>query len=270
MSWLWSSPAPEDPKDSTPEQIAHDPYASSYSNSLGQQDTRYSADSENQLGNAFSDEFDIPQESSFDIYAAPPPAYDSISPFDTNSATDVEPSVNFSTMGRIDPSIFSPRAQRRSDKSSVDYVFAEDYNDVRKKSGAEQLTYLAGTGYLTGASLGGTAGMVSALRSSAGKPARLRLNAILNATGKRGSAMANTFGVLALAFSLSESMVYNYTNDETLVNYAAAGAAAGGLFKSTRGIRVAGLWAAGGAAVALGAVYASRRGYYGNGLRGVL
>lgn len=160
------------------------------------------------------------------------------------------------------------RAPRSSD--AVDYVFAEDYRSFRKKSGTEQLTYLTGGSYLTGAIIGGSRGFYDAMRASAGKGTKLRLNAVLNATGKRGAIMANTFGVLALAFSLSESALYNYTSDETLGNYAAAGATAGALFKSTRGPRTAAVWAAAGAVTALGTVWASREGYYGRGLQGVL
>lgn len=176
-------------------------------------------------------------------------------------------------MGRINPSIVSPRSalrNRNTASGNVDYVFADDYKDVRKKSGAEQLTFLAGSSYLTGAVVGGSRGFYEAMRASAGKTTKLRLNAVLNGAGKRGAAMANAFGVLALGFSLSESAIYNYTNDETLGNYAFAGAIAGGIFKSTRGPRVAALWAAAGAVTALGTVYASREGYYGRGLQGIL
>lgn len=113
-------------------------------------------------------------------------------------------------------------------------------------------------------------GMAQAIPESAGKPARLRINAVLNAVSKRGISLGNGCAILALAFSLSESALYNYTHDETVTNYAAAGAMAGALFKSTRGVRTAGIWGAGGAALALATVYASRKGYYGRGLQGVL
>lgn len=174
-------------------------------------------------------------------------------------------------MGRINPATVTPQAAwRKRGASGVDYVFSEDYVDVRKKCATEQLTYLGGMAYLTGAAIGGTAGFVEGVRSSAGKASKLRINAVLNATGKRGALLANSMGVLALAFSLSESMIYNYTSDDTIGNYAAAGAAAGAIFKSTRGPRVAAIWAAAGAATAVGTIYASRQGVYGRGLQGAL
>lgn len=238
--------------------ISIDPYADPYASTLP-------TGTDSSFGTAFTDDTDAtPQEPSFDIYSAPiaPPSFGA-------PPTEESPSVNFSTLGRIDPTILSPRSQMNR-APSVDYVFAEDYKDVRKKSGTDQLTYLAGTGYLLGAGLGGTAGAFTALKSSAGKPTKLKINALLNGAGKTGARMANTFGVLALVFSLSESALYNYTNDETLANYAAAGAAAGALFKSTRGVRVAGVWGLGGMALSVGAIWASRQGYYGRGLQGVL
>jgi mitochondrial import inner membrane translocase subunit TIM23 len=149
-------------------------------------------------------------------------------------------------------------------------VFAEDYKAARKKGGGEQLTYLAGGSYLAGAAAGGAVGLASAVRVSAGKTGKLRLNAVLNATGKRGALAANSMGVLALTFSLSETALHNITKEDSVANYAAAGAAAGALFKSTRGLRTAGIWAAGGAAVAVGAIYASREGVYGRRLQGIL
>lgn len=274
MSWLWSTAPTSDeanPKNNV-DDMSIDPYAADplstdrFATGFGTQ----SKNSDNEFGTAFSDDFDAntgpTPQASFDIYAtAPPPTS-----FDMNSPqTEESSSVNFSTMGRIDPTILSPRSQvGRS--SHIDYVFADDYRDVRKKSGAEQLTFLAGSGYLFGMSVGGTIGAITALRASGGKPARLRVNALLNGAGKNGSRAANMLGVLALAFSLSESAIYNYTNDDTIANYAFAGAASGALYKSTRGVRVAGVWALGGMAMTIGGIWASRQGYYGRGLQGLL
>lgn len=277
MSWIWSSSPPSDePLDSSTnpgsEEISIDPYSPAFpSENTGSTTTE-------SFGTAFSDDIDYSASpsgpsaaDSFDIYAPQPPTSFSTSPMDPISS----PSLDFGGMARINPNVVSPRNVLRprgpGDASpTVDYVFADDYKDMRKKSGAEQLTFMAGSAYLTGAILGGSRGFYEALRASAGKPAKLRLNAVLNGSGKRGSALANAFGVLALGFSLSESALYNYTNDETLGNYALAGALAGGIYKSTRGPRVAAVWAAAGAVTALGTVYASRQGYYGRGLQGVL
>lgn len=274
MSWLWSSPPPEDESGSSSEsytpsgfETSFDPTATSAQGTV------------DEFGSAFSDDIDLtpperdtnpaPQENFLDAGNQPStdftfPGAGSLSP-----NNEPVPSIDFSSMNRIDPSVLSAHPSLRN-TPGVDYVFADDYNDIRKKSPAEQLTFMAGSAYLTGGITGAAIGLATALPASAGKPARLRVNAALNAVSKRGTSLGNTFGVLALTFSLSESLLYNCTNDETLANYAGAGAMAGALFKSTRGVRTAGTWGVGGACLALATVYASRQGYYGRGLQGVL
>lgn len=192
-----------------------------------------------------------------------------------NSGQGGAPEINFAGMGGIKPSTVSPALGVYSPgavgpKAGLDYVFAEDYKQTRKKSGLEQTPYLAGMAYMFGAVAGGSYGFYAAMKESKGKSNKLRLNAVLNGTGKRGALFANSLGVLALVFSLSETGLHGFTQDDGILNYAGAGAAAGALFKSTRGVRTAGIWGAGGAAIAVATVYASRRGVYGRGLQGVL
>lgn len=268
MSWPWSTAPPpaEEPLLSTTDPTP-DPYAAP-----------------SDFGTAFGDDLlststdAAPPTDSFDFYTPPPPTSFPLSdplsppPAPTPPSSSSTPTLDFNAMRRINPSQISPRASLNTSPAApgIDYVFSDDYKPFRKKCATEQLTYLTGGAYLTGALIGASSGCVEALRASAGKSSRLRLNAVLNASGKRGAVMANALGVLALAFSLSETAVYNYTSDETMANYALAGGAAGAIYKSTRGVRVAGVWAMGGALVALGTVYASREGWYGRGLQGVL
>lgn len=245
------------------------------------------------FGSAFADD-DAPADTAPDPnpFSNPFATPDTARPLDGSTTPDYTPSFDFSThstpnslpgapgapaldvgrMGRIDAStvapalgVYSPRAGQ-----GLDYVFAEDYKAARKKSGGEQLTYLAGGSYLAGAFAGGALGLAEAARESAGKTGKLRLNAALNATGRRGALLANSMGVLALSFSLGETLLHNVRGEDGVVNYAAAGAAAGAIFKSTRGVKAAGIWAVGGAAVAVGAVYASREGVYGRRVQGIL
>lgn len=157
------------------------------------------------------------------------------------------------------------------DGGDVDYLFLDaPAGGVRKKSWSEQLTYMAGLAYLAGGTAGVAAGARAGLTASAGKPRKLRINAVLNAAGRRGALAANSAAVLAVLFSAAETAAYGAAEEDGAANYAAAGAVAGGVFKSTRGVRVAGAWALGGAALGLAGVYASRQGVYGRGLRGAL
>ena len=47
-----------------------------------------------------------------------------------------------------------------------------------------------------GLTAGGTAGLAQGLRESAGERRRIRVNAVLNATGKRGPTLGNSLGCI--------------------------------------------------------------------------
>lgn len=270
MSWLWgSSDADKDP-DAGTEALPSEQL--SYSGAFVP-DAVHSTGPENDLGSAFSDTdaFAAPASDSFFPAASSDPSA-SFMPPPMNPPGVGGPRVNFDAMGSISAGTVAPAFGMYNLPSSggVDYVFSDDYAEIRKKGVGEQLVYYTGSAYLSGAFIGGGVGLTQGLRESAGKASKLRLNAVLNAVGKRGVAASNSLAVLALMFSLSEAAVYHYTSDDTAVNYAAAGAATGAIFKCTRGVRVAGVWAAAGAATALATVYASRNGTYGRGLQGLL
>jgi Tim17/Tim22/Tim23/Pmp24 family len=238
------------------------------------------------FGSAFSDQdddLDHSESPTDDVSAysnpfASEPTYNFGATSDASTLSDPSASssrgLDLNRIGSINVGTVSPAlgvySRGAAPAAGLDYVFAEDYKSARKKSGPEQLTYLAGSAYLTGGLVGGAAGLVAALRESAGKTGKLRVNAVLNGAGKRGALFANSLGVLALMFSLGETGMHNLTHDDSVLNYAAAGAIAGGLFKSTRGLRAAGVCAGAGAAVAVGVVYASREGIYGRGWQGIL
>ncbi|KAI0565082.1 Tim17/Tim22/Tim23/Pmp24 [Gracilaria domingensis] len=274
MSWLWSSAPPQGDDDSGAptqhafdadySQLHRDPYAASGGHSAA--------------SDAFGDAFDD------DGAGAAAPSFDgadalSAAPFDLYGPQTPQSSVtpfDFTGVSRIDPGILSARgggaggAAMGGAGAGTEYVFAEDYAATRKKGWGEQLTYLAGCSYLGGATLGGLYGLKTALAESSGRPFRLRLNAILNGVGKRGSLLANSAGVLALAFSLTESGLYTYRSEDDMLNYALAGGVAGGMFRSTAGARAAAVSGLAGALVAVGAVYCSRRGWYGHRVQGML
>jgi len=156
------------------------------------------------------------------------------------------------------------------DPNSLDYLFNEDFLEYRKKTWGEQMTYLGGVSYLTGSIAGGAYGFAEAARASRGKSAKLFVNAALNSVGKRATVAAQGMGVCAIMFSAFESIIYHYRSDDLPENYIAAGALTGMLYKSTRGIKSAGVWGAGLAALGGGLIYASRQGMYGSQVQGLL
>eukprot|EP00188_Purpureofilum_apyrenoidigerum_P003746 Plantae.Rhodophyta-Purpureofilum_apyrenoidigerum.ctg39994.p1 GENE.Plantae.Rhodophyta-Purpureofilum_apyrenoidigerum.ctg39994~~Plantae.Rhodophyta-Purpureofilum_apyrenoidigerum.ctg39994.p1 ORF type:complete len:270 (+),score=53.44 Plantae.Rhodophyta-Purpureofilum_apyrenoidigerum.ctg39994:52-810(+) len=192
------------------------------------------------------------------------------------SGVDAAPELKFGNLDYIAPGTVAPALGVYGGGNDLNYLFAEDFLDYRKKTWGQQMMYWAGTSWVVGGAFGGLQGVVEGLKSSMGKSLKLRVNSLLNAVGKRGLLVANTAGVLALMLSMFESTSYNFiTQDESPVNYAISGVAAGLLFKSTKmrtppGLKQAAMWSAGLSALGLGVIYPTRQGYYGKELQGML
>jgi len=126
-----------------------------------------------------------------------------------------------------------------------EFLFIEEAT-VHQRSWSENLTYYTGLGYLLGASLGGGLGAYQAISSpvtlatATGMPSqRIRLNQLLNTSGKLGRSAGNALGVLGLMFASSESFL-RYVNDKRLPDDVAsvgAGALTGAVYRSVRGPR---------------------------------
>jgi len=189
-------------------------------------------------------------------------------PFSTSEESE-SPTLDFGHLDRINPLTIAPAlgVYAPGYGNSPEYLFAEDYTDYRKKSWGEQLMYWTGVSYLTGAVTGGSYGLVEGLGSSGGKSWKLRVNAILNASGRRGAALANACGILALMFSGFESLYDHYLGEDTVYNYALAGISAGLVYKSTAGLKPASIYSAGLGLAGVIGIYAARQGIYGRRLQ---
>lgn len=145
-------------------------------------------------------------------------------------------------------------------------MFSEEAT-VHQRSWSENLTYYTGTCYLAGALAGGGAGAARALAApvelaggGGAASQRLRLNQLLNTSGKMGRTSGNALGTLGLMFASFESFL-RYVNDRAVpdeVGSLAAGAATGALFRSVRGPRQAAAAAAVGTVGAAGLLAARR------------
>lgn len=140
-----------------------------------------------------------------------------------------------------------------------EFLFSEEAL-VHKRSWSENLTYYTGVGYLAGALLGGGKGAVQAITAPVAlagveSSQRLRINQLLNTSGKMGRGAGNSLGVLGLLFASFESFSGYMTNGQLPdeANTLIAGATTGALYRSVRGPRQAAagavLGAAGGAAL---------------------
>jgi import inner membrane translocase subunit TIM23 len=134
-----------------------------------------------------------------------------------------------------------------------EFLFSEE-SVVQRRSWSENLTYYTGVGYMAGAFAGGSVGLYRVLGPSpsqggaaggtanlSGLSQRMRVNQLLNTSGKMGRTAGNALGVLGLVFSSSESLYY-YLNDRILpedLMTVAAGATTGMIYRSVRGPRQA-------------------------------
>lgn len=140
-----------------------------------------------------------------------------------------------------------------------DFLFSEGYDESFRRSWGERLTYHVGVAYLGGLMYGGAAGLAQGLRESAGERQRIRVNAVLNATGKRGPTLGNSLGCIAMMCSIFESLAYNIRGEDDLLNPAGGAALTGMLYKITSGPRVAAGWAAGLGAIAAAGSFAAQQ-----------
>merc|ERR1712196_169745 len=134
----------------------------------------------------------------------------------------------------------------------------QDYNQLFRRSWGERLTYHCGAAYLIGLTSGGIVGVGQGLRDSVGERRRIRINSVLNATGRRGPGWGNSLGCIAMMGSIFESIAYNVRGEDDILNSVGAGALTGALYKSTAGPRVAGQFAIGLGVVAAAGSFLSK------------
>ena len=158
----------------------------------------------------------------------------------------------------------NPRVNRSFQISrQPEFVFQEEAA-VRRRGFGENLGFYTGSGYLSGAVVGGVVGLTQATLLGQGAAAaaapplqsrRLLLNKLLNAGGQTGRLAGNTLGTLGLLFAVSESfsgsMLDAYAPDvPPWAGTVFAGAAAGAIFRSPRGVRASAITSVVGAAAA--------------------
>lgn len=109
---------------------------------------------------------------------------------------------------------------------------------IPSRGWTDDLCYGTGAVYLLGLGLGGSYGFFEGLQNiPADAPGRLRLNTVLNHITKRGPFLGNNAGVLALTYNLFDSALDAFRGKHDIYNSVVAGALAGALFKSSRGLK---------------------------------
>lgn len=109
---------------------------------------------------------------------------------------------------------------------------------IPSRGWTDDLCYGTGAVYLLGLGLGGSYGFFEGLQNiPVNAPGRLRLNTVLNHITKRGPFLGNNAGVLALTYNLFDSALDAFRGKHDIYNSVVAGALAGALFKSSRGLK---------------------------------
>lgn len=162
--------------------------------------------------------------------------------FDPSQIADVSSII--STPGLLDTSKLHPLAGL---EKGVEYMDLEDeaLSSVEGAQGlipsrgwTDDLCYGTGAVYLLGLGTGGTYGFFEGLQNiPAGSGGRLRLNTVLNHVTKRGPFLGNTAGVLALTYNIIDATIDVARGKHDAVNSIVAGALAGALFKSSKGLK---------------------------------
>ncbi|KAI3814912.1 hypothetical protein L1987_14560 [Smallanthus sonchifolius] len=136
--------------------------------------------------------------------------------------------------------------------TSPEYLFQEE-SIAQRRSWGENLTYYTGIGYLGGAVIGAGKGLKEGVKAF--EPAdtmKIKVNRILNASGKFGGKSGNHAGVIGLLYAGMESGMVAIRDTDDIINSVVAGLGTGALYKAAAGPRSAAVAGAiGGIAVGL-------------------
>lgn len=162
--------------------------------------------------------------------------------FDPNAVTDVSNII--SAPGALDASRLHPLAGL---EKGVEYLDLEEESLstmegsqglIPSRGWTDDLCYGTGAVYLMGLGLGGGYGFFEGLNHiEPNSPNKLKLNTVLNHITKRGPFLGNNAGVLALTYNLIGSSIDGLRGKHDHFNSILAGALAGAVFKSTKGLK---------------------------------
>lgn len=167
------------------------------------------------------------------------------------------PLPDFSGARNISLDTVAPALGVQSQHAQPDYL---DY-DQKGRGMVTTMFANAGLSYLVGITAGGLYGLRKGIASTPSSKLKVQLNSVLNHCGRHGSKAGNSFGVIAVLYSLYEGIgdsleLERSTGVESLGPPLAA-AMTGFTIYAPNGIRVAAL----GGAIGLGAVGATYAGY---------
>ncbi|KAI9298191.1 Tim17-domain-containing protein, partial [Neoconidiobolus thromboides FSU 785] len=134
-------------------------------------------------------------------------------------------------------------------QDAIEYIRLEEGNDattafgfIPSRSASDDILFGTGATYLAGLTLGGAYGIIEGYRSTRGSPFKLRYNGMLNGCTRRGPFIGNSMGMLGLGYNIVNSLLVRQGGAaDDIYTSAGAGFLVGFLFKSTAGLRSAGV-----------------------------
>ncbi|KAK1414233.1 hypothetical protein QVD17_29975 [Tagetes erecta] len=136
--------------------------------------------------------------------------------------------------------------------TSPEYLFQEE-SIAQRRSWGENLTYYTGIGYLGGAVIGAGKGLNEGVKAFENADTmKIKVNRLLNSTGKFGGKYGNHAGIIGLMYAGMESAMVAIRDTDDVINSVVAGLGTGAVYKAAAGPRSAAVAGAiGGIAVGL-------------------
>mmetsp|Transcript_18132 Transcript_18132/g.29424 ORF Transcript_18132/g.29424 Transcript_18132/m.29424 type:complete len:214 (+) Transcript_18132:187-828(+) len=172
-----------------------------------------------------------------DIYAAGGAAGGAAKEYDGYSYDAPNPYAN---IGAIDPSTFAPMLGVQDARGLADAQIQPEYLYYEPKGWSERMFFNTGSAYLIGITTGGAYGVLNGLQTSPSNKFKIRINSILNKSGRFGSRFGNALGAIAMIYSCFEASADSfqfeqYLGGDDFVNPVIAATLTGLLYKSTQG-----------------------------------
>mmetsp|Transcript_986 Transcript_986/g.2350 ORF Transcript_986/g.2350 Transcript_986/m.2350 type:complete len:219 (-) Transcript_986:321-977(-) len=149
----------------------------------------------------------------------------------------------FANLGSVNPNTLSPMfggVQGGAGAGAATGAYKPEYLYYEPKAWHERMCYNSGIAYLGGIALGGSFGVVNGLRTAPSSKFKIRVNSILNKSGRYGSRFGNALGALAMMYSCIEAFtetmhIEDYVGGDEFVNPVLAATLTGLLYKCTQG-----------------------------------
>ncbi|GBG25151.1 Mitochondrial import inner membrane translocase subunit Tim23 [Hondaea fermentalgiana] len=146
----------------------------------------------------------------------------------------------FANLGAVNPSTLSPMFGAGAQGGVGTGAYKPEYLHYEPKAWHERMCYNSGIAYLGGIGVGGAYGVVNGLMTAPSSKFKIRVNSILNKSGRYGSRFGNALGAVAMMYSCIEAAtetmhIEDYVGGDEIVNPVLAATLTGLLYKCTQG-----------------------------------